>query len=344
MPKVLVVDDQYDNVRLLAYELLDHGYEVLTAFNGPQALEMARSSRPDVILLDEMMPGMNGVEVCRELKKDAALRPIPVIMISARELDEDVIRGLDAGASDYITKPFNARIVIARVRSAARAKEAHDLIAEMNQRLAELATTDGLTGVRNHRHFREVLDTAVAFAARKQLPLSVIMLDVDHFKKINDAFGHGVGDDVLCTLAQILRTKVREYDTVARYGGEEFAILLPITDADAGRALAERLRATIADHPWPSGQVTISLGVATMHEPEEEVDKLVEQADQALYHSKKSGRNRVTHHDDLRPAPVGEFGPQRDCDVASNGEAPAESGRRLSGEPAERAKQVSAGA
>jgi diguanylate cyclase (GGDEF)-like protein len=301
MPKVLVVDDQYDNVKLLAFELSDHGYEVLTAFNGPQALDVARQADPDVILLDVMMPGMNGVEVCRELKKDVNLRHIPVIMVSAREMDEDVIRGLDAGAHDYVTKPFNTRIVMARVRSAARSKEAHDTIAEMNERLAEIATTDGLTGVKNYRHLREALDTAVALAIRKGFALSMIMLDVDHFKMINDAFGHAIGDAVLCGTAAVLRTKVREYDVVARYGGDEFAILLPMTEAAAARSLAERLRETISEHPWPSASVTISLGVATVHKPYPQVVKLVEQADRALYQSKRAGRNRVTHHDELAP-------------------------------------------
>jgi diguanylate cyclase (GGDEF)-like protein len=315
MPKVLVVDDQYDNVKLLAYELSDHGYEVVTAFNGRQALEVARSEDPDVILLDVMMPGMNGVEVCAELKRDLRLRPIPVIMVSGREMDDDVIRGLDAGAHDYVTKPFNARIVMARVRSAARAKEAHDVIAQMNQRLAELASTDGLTGVKNHRHFREAIDSAVSFAARKRLPLSVIMLDIDHFKMINDAHGHAFGDEVLCAVAQILRDSVREYDVVARYGGEEFAILLPSTDAADARILSERLRLTVADHAWVRGKVTISVGVATLADPIPPVVELVEQADRALYHSKRMGRNRVTHHDDLLAVPVDGGGAQADLDL-----------------------------
>ncbi len=299
MAKVLVVDDRYDNVKLLAYELVDHGYQVVTAFSGTQAIEAARSARPDVILLDIMMPGMDGVEVCRYLKNDMDLRSIPVIMVSAREMDQDVIRGLDAGAHDYVTKPFNSQIVLARIRSAARAKESHDMIAEMNQRLAELATTDGLTGIKNHRHFRDSLDTSLSLAIRQSIPLSVIMIDIDHFKAINDAHGHAAGDDVLRTIAKILRENTREHDEVARYGGEEFVILLPLTDAAAGLALAERLRESIANHPWPVQPVTASFGVATL--PAKSLPRggsLLEQADRALYHSKKRGRNRVSHHDD----------------------------------------------
>jgi two-component system, cell cycle response regulator len=299
LPKVLVVDDRYDNVKLLAYELMDHGYQVVTAFSGAQAIEAARSAKPDVILLDIMMPGMDGVEVCRHLKNDLNLRPIPVIMVSAREMDQDVIRGLDAGAHDYVTKPFNTQIVLARIRSAARAKESHDMIAEMNQRLAELATTDGLTGIKNHRHFRDSLDTALSLAIRKSIPLSVIMLDIDHFKAINDAHGHAAGDDVLRTVAKILRENTRDHDEVARYGGEEFSILLPMTDASGGLALAERLREAIADYPWPLQPVTASLGVATVPgRPHPRGGSLLEQADRALYHSKEKGRNCVSHHDD----------------------------------------------
>jgi diguanylate cyclase (GGDEF)-like protein len=316
MAKVLVVDDRYDNVKLLAYELVDQGYEVLTAFNGPQALELARTGRPDVILLDIMMPGMDGVEVCNRLKKDLDLRSIPVIMVSAREMEEDVIRGLDAGAHDYVTKPFNNQIVMARVRSAARAKESHDLIAEMNERLAVLAMTDGLTGVRNHRHFCESLEAALSFATRHCLPLSVIMLDVDHFKAINDAHGHAAGDEVLCSMARILRDNTREHDEVARYGGEEFSILLPMTTAPAASTIAERLRKAIEVYPWPFHRVTASLGVASLVGPSNRRGSvLLEQADGALYHSKNQGRNRVSHHDHLGPNGVVREAIQDDAEV-----------------------------
>ena len=213
-------------------------------------------------------------------------------------MDQDVIRGLDAGAHDYVTKPFNTQIVLARIRSAARAKESHDIIADMNERLAELAVTDGLTGIKNHRHFRDSLDVAMSLAMRQSIPLSVIMLDIDHFKMINDAHGHAAGDDVLRTVAKILGENTREHDEVARYGGEEFAILLPMTDAGAA-ALAEQLRESIASYPWPLRCVTASLGVASF--PGKLLPRattLLEQADRALYHSKKRGRNRVSHHDE----------------------------------------------
>jgi diguanylate cyclase (GGDEF)-like protein len=296
--KVLVVDDVPDNVKLLSYELSDHGFEVLTAFDGPQALEIARSQLPDVILLDIMMPGLDGIEVCRQLKADTDTRPIPVIMISARDLEEDVVRGLDVGACDYVTKPFNLTIVLARVRTAARAKADHDLIAGMNERLAELALTDGLTGLRNHRSFREAVATTVSLASREHLPLSLIMLDVDHFKSYNDNFGHPAGDEVLRALASILHAQVRKHDLIARYGGEEFAVLLPGADEADARGTAERLRWAIESHAWPRRAVTASLGIATLGPGSAGPLELIERADEALYRSKRSGRNRLTHHRD----------------------------------------------
>jgi diguanylate cyclase (GGDEF)-like protein len=295
MAKVLVVDDIPDNVKLLAYELVDHGYHVLTASNGSQALTMAQSERPDVILLDIMMPGLDGIEVCRRLKADPQLRPIPVIMVSARELDDDVVLGLDAGAHDYVTKPFNLQIVMARVRSAARAKADHDLIAELNQRLATVAGEDGLTGLKNRRAFEEALVASHAFAIRQRMPLSLLMLDVDHFKQYNDTYGHMAGDEVLHTIGQLLRRGTRAHDVVARYGGEEFILVLPATDADSSVILGERLRSTIASHDWPLKCVTASLGISTLIDSKTDTLDLVRKADKALYHSKALGRNCVTH-------------------------------------------------
>jgi diguanylate cyclase (GGDEF)-like protein len=295
MAKVLVVDDVPDNVKLLSYELADQGYEILTASDGLSAVDLAQSRRPDVILLDVMMPGIDGIEACRRLKADAATAGIPVIMISARDLEEDVVAGLDAGACDYVTKPFNVPIVLARVRSAARAKADRDLIADLNARLAELAATDGLTGLKNSRAFREALTSAGSFASRMDHPLSLILLDVDHFKSYNDTFGHLAGDDVLRTVGTLLRGQLRLHDLAARYGGEEFAVLLPATDDAAAQIVAERLREAIASHPWPLRPITASFGVATLAvgDPASPPD-LVAWADRALYASKRAGRNRVT--------------------------------------------------
>ena len=297
MPKILVADDVPDNVKLLAYELSDHGYDVVTAFDGREALEAARRESVDVILLDIMMPGLDGIEVCRQLKADAELKNVPVIMITACDLDEDVIRGLDAGAHDYVTKPFALPIVLARIRSAARAKADADLIAQMNERLAELATTDGLTGLKNHRYFRDVFPSLVSLTTRQRSPLSVLMIDTDHFKSYNDTFGHPAGDDVLRALAAMLTSQLRQQDVIARYGGEEFAVLLPAADEAAALATAERLRSIVESHPWPLRPVTVSIGAAT-HDPDDaDPHDLVDRADRALYEAKRGGRNRTMAFD-----------------------------------------------
>ncbi len=293
MAKVLVADDVVDNVKLLAYELTDHGYEVVTAFDGPQAIAVAYAERPDVILLDIMMPGLDGIEVCRRLKADPELRSIPVIMISALDMDQDVVRGLDAGAQDYVTKPFALPIVLARVRSAARTKADSDTIAEMNTRLSELAITDGLTGLKNHRYFRESLLSLRALTNRQGLPLSLLMMDVDHFKAYNDNFGHPAGDRVLRELATVITGQVRQQDVVARYGGEEFAILLPGADESAIRATATRLRSAIAAVRWPLRSITVSMGAATQAPGGSDLQALIDRADSALYQAKRNGRDRL---------------------------------------------------
>jgi diguanylate cyclase (GGDEF)-like protein len=170
------------------------------------------------------------------------------------------------------------------------------VLATDNARLRELATTDGLTGLKNYRHFAEALKSAFSLAVCRGKPFSVVMVDVDHFKAFNDGFGHQSGDDVLSTLATILRTTVRRQDLVARYGGEEFVILLPETDLSGSRVVAERLRVAVERHPWPLRGVTVSLGVATMTAATRAPCELVKQADNALYRSKRMGRNRVSHY------------------------------------------------
>jgi diguanylate cyclase (GGDEF)-like protein len=298
--RVLVVDDVPDNIKLLTYELADEGHQVLVAHDGPQALARADAERPDVILLDITMPGLDGIEVCRRLKADPMLKAIPVIMVSARGQESDVIAGLDAGAQDYVTKPFNLPVVLARVRAAERTKTDHDRQLEKNRALAEVATIDALTAARNRRFLEDALQSSVSFSVRHALPLSLVMIDVDEFKQFNDTYGHPAGDDVLRTVAGILRGGIRDHDIAARYGGEEFSVLLPATDGVAAHVISERLRAAIAGHAWPRRPVTASFGIATMI-PEVPIDpvSLVEAADCALYFSKERGRNRVTHHQEL---------------------------------------------
>ncbi|MGO9463556.1 MAG: diguanylate cyclase [Isosphaeraceae bacterium] len=206
--------------------------------------------------------------------------------------------GLRAGADDFLTKPPDADELAVRLEITERILAVHDQLARQNARLAELATIDELTGTKNRRRFREDLDLLFSQAIRLGSPLSLIMLDIDHFKQFNDTFGHPAGDEVLYQVGAILRAVVRSHDVVARYGGEEFAVLLPATEANDALDVAERLRIAISSRTWLQRQVTASLGVATTRPDYATAAALINQADQALYHSKQNGRNLITHHRD----------------------------------------------
>ena len=292
---VLVVDDTPANITLLA-EALSPQYRVRFATSGPRALELiARNDElPDLILLDVMMPEMDGYEVCRQLKEDAATRDIPVIFVSARNEVSSQEHGFNVGGVDYITTPFDLPLVRARVRTHVNLKRRTDL-------LEQLANLDGLTGIANRRRFDEVLDLEWRRATRTESPLSVVLLDVDHFKLYNDHYGHGLGDDCLRQVAAALAEALpRGGDLAARYGGEEFAAILPACDVDGAVAVAERIRAAIEQRRIPHATsktaafVTISAGCAGLQPLfENRHIELLEAADRALYEAKRAGRNQV---------------------------------------------------
>jgi len=288
--KVLVVDDMPDNVKLLCLELKELGYEVSAADRGSEALRVAAADPPDLILLDVMMPEMDGIEVCRRLKADDRLCTIPVILVTANDSDDDMVRGLDAGADDYVAKPFHLRVLAARVRAALRTKHLEDA-------LVEQAHIDPLTGLRNRRGFMDRLRQEWARIERHGGPLSFVMADLDHFKRVNDAFGHSGGDCLLQEVAQTIARECRQTDLAARYGGDEFAVIVPEASAHRAAQLAERCRQKIEEIclvavPLPS---TASFGVADsvgLPSPE----SLIEHADAALYEAKRAGRNAVRLH------------------------------------------------
>jgi len=291
--KVLIVDDMPTNVKILGESLRPH-YDIVVATSGAKALEIAFSQMPDLILLDIMMPDLDGFSVCRTLKEDSRTKNIPVIFITAKDQAEDELHGLELGAVDYITKPFQLPIVKARVRTQLDLKRKYDLLESM-------VLLDGLTEIPNRRRFDDALEQEWRRMQRSGQPLAVIMMDIDFFKNFNDSYGHAAGDGCLKAVAQTLHaTLQRASDTVARYGGEEFTAILPETDAAAGVLVAEKMRRNVAaleilhEHSSAARHVTISLGVAaTIPTADGAPLTLVEAADALLYKAKVQGRDRV---------------------------------------------------
>lgn len=302
---ILVVDDSPDNLEVLATRLRFRGYQVETASSGQEAIAKIGEAPPDLVLLDVMMPDIDGYEVTRRIKSDPDLPFIPVILVTARDSTQDKVAGLDAGADDYLTKPLNFPELEARVRSMLRIKELQQELEEKNRELEQLSISDGLTGLYNHRHIQEVVHEEYERARRTGEPLSVVMLDFDHFKRVNDLYGHQVGDRVLQEMAEILRKTAREIDKLGRYGGEEFIAVLPETDAEDATTFAERVRERVERHPFAVGraeplQLTISAGTATYPYPGVYNPRtLIQRADQALYAAKRAGRNCVVRYSQL---------------------------------------------
>jgi two-component system, cell cycle response regulator len=305
--RILVVDDNPDNLEIISTRLRFRGYEVEVAAHGKDALDFVDRAPPDLILLDVMLPDIDGYEIARRIKNDDRLPFIPIILVTARDSTQDKVAGLDAGADDYLPKPINFPELEARVRSMLRIKRLQDELEEKNRELERISISDGLTGLFNHRHIHGLLHEEFERVNRTDDPLTVAMLDLDHFKRINDTYGHQAGDRVLQELAGILRSNAREIDKLGRYGGEEFLVILPETELDDGAVFLERVRSDVEssgfdlDGPEPL-RVTISAGVATHPAPGvRDPDGLIKRADRALYAAKADGRNRVVRYDALEP-------------------------------------------
>jgi diguanylate cyclase (GGDEF)-like protein len=290
--RILVVDDAMENIQILHAALQDE-HEVLFAMDGPRALEIARTQEPDLILLDAVMPGMDGYAVCRELFAAPETSDIPVIFVTALKSPEDETRALDAGAADFISKPVNAAVVRARVRTQLTVKRQRDA-------LRALILLDALTGAANRRAFDERLEAEWRRCGRAGLAVSLLMVDIDHFKLYNDHYGHQAGDTTLVEVAgAMLRAAGRSQDLVARYGGEEFAILLPQLDTQGATGVARRLMHELALLDLPhaasptSPRLTVSIGIASMVPDEHsQPSSLIQAADALLYQAKADGRNR----------------------------------------------------
>ena len=284
-PLVLVADDSPTIRTLVRYELESGGYDVVEAEDGPSAVGLARSRPVDVILLDVQMPGPDGHAVLAQLKGHPSTRDVPVVFLSGSGTAEDVVQALREGAHDYLRKPPDPAELQARVGAAHRMKQLKDQLRDRAVELDSISRTDHLTGLYNRRHAEEHLRGALAAARRRGHSVAVLLLDVDHFKQVNDTRGHSGGDDVLFEVAQALSGVVRAEDVIARWGGEEFFVCAQHSDLGDTEVLAERLRTAVAERCG----VTISVG-ATVTSGEQE--GLIEAADRNLYTAKQTGRDR----------------------------------------------------
>ncbi|MCP5050774.1 MAG: diguanylate cyclase [bacterium] len=291
---VLIVDDTPQNIKLLGPILQSEGYHVDVALNGVQALKMVDRVSPDLILLDIMMPEMDGYETCKRLKENPDTKDIPVIFLTAKVDTDDVVACFEAGAADYIGKPFNAAILAARVKT-------HVSLMKKNQELKELAQNDGLTMIANRRRFDEVLELEWRRCLRNRHPITLIMVDVDFFKAYNDYYGHLRGDEVLKEVARVLNDFSRRVgDLVARYGGEEFAAIFSNLHKEEALNLAWKMCKQIEELHIPHEEskaapfLTASFGVATtVPDSNRSTRQLIDSADQSLYEAKHAGRNQV---------------------------------------------------
>lgn len=301
--KVLLVEDDPLQASITKDILQKTGYDVVWAQDGVNAIKVVKTARPDIVLLDVILPGLDGYEVCRWLKLEESTKGIPVIMLTVKKELSDKISGLHIGADDYLPKPYNELELNARIYASLRTKALSDELRQKNSQLEELlgrveymAITDALTGLYNRRRFHDVLTKEFERAKRYATPFSVAMLDIDHFKAVNDEYGHLVGDNILKEVSNILLKSTRDIDTASRYGGEEFVVILPNTETKNALIGAERMRSSIEKFKFPEikGKITVSIGIAGL--PDSDVtneEKLLRCADAALYQAKQKGRNRI---------------------------------------------------
>lgn len=301
---ILVVDDNPQNLKVLGNILKDNtSHGLAFAMNGYEALDFVSKEKPDMVLLDIMMPDMDGYEVCQKLRSNPETAEIPVIFITAKTETEDVVKGFKAGGVDYVTKPFHEAELLMRIQTHMELKLSRDLLKEKNRELSEayekierLALTDSLTGLANRRNIMNLMAVEVSRCGRNGSSFSLIMADIDFFKKVNDTYGHDTGDYVLRTVADIMTVNLRQQDVISRWGGEEFLIMLPYTDMKHAVAVAEKLRETIKNtdfvYAGEKFNLTMTFGVS-MFDKNLGLEKAIKRADDALYLGKQTGRNKV---------------------------------------------------
>lgn len=298
--EIMVVDDDKDHLNFIKKTLEHEGYIVHTVDRGEKALQAIEETPPDLLILDVNMPGISGIETLNLLRQK--LSYVAVIFVSANDKPEDVIRGLDAGADDYIRKPFDIRELISRIKAKLRVKDLNDLLMAANEKLKTLVEIDDLTGLYNMRSIYQRLEGEIVRSQRFKKRLAIVMMDMDHFKEVNDQHDHLFGSFVLSEVGKIIRANIRQVDFAARYGGDEFLIAITETSDEGAKLFADRLKEKIEQTVFKSGDdsvtLTSSLGVAITH-PDVPTDArdLVRKADEYLYDAKKKGRNRVEFFD-----------------------------------------------
>lgn len=305
MAKILIIDDSVFESKHLTLLLQDQGHEVVSAETGANGMKMIKMEHPDLILLDLVLPDISGREICRWAKHNADTQMIPVIIITARAEVEERVAGFQEGANDYITKPFDDLELKARIAAVLREKHLRDELQKKNSEFEDLlrkfekmAVTDSLTGLFNRRRFEEALAREFERFVRYNVPFSCLMIDVDHFKTINDTYGHDVGDTVLKGIANTIQKQIRTVDTVARYGGDEFVLLLTQQKKEEAEKVAVRMikrlrQQTVEGMDKKGEKVTVSIGIASVPDPDlKNKEQVVQCADYALYKAKKKGRDR----------------------------------------------------
>jgi len=298
-PLILVVEDDEKDVRLFQKYLDPEGFRLKIIGDGEAAIEFAREESIDLILIDIMLPGMDGFEVIKQLKKMAKHRNAQLVVVTQVDDLKSKILGINLGIDDYLIKPINREELIARVHSLLKKKAYMDRLSTQFENALQAAISDKLTGIYNHAYFKHFIDLEVKRAIRQKHPLALIMIDIDNFKKYNDTYGHPVGDVLLKWIGKVIRTSIRDVDVPARYGGEEFAVVLPYADRKGAPVVAERIRTAISTEPFVTpdmkntGKITVSMGIAYYPEDAASAKELIKLADKALYRAKREGKDRV---------------------------------------------------
>ena len=296
--KILIVEDELIFRRMVKKYLLEAGYDIVEAEDGQSAWELYQHEPFHLVITDWMMPRLNGPELVQKIRTSGQKNYTYIIMLTAMDDKDNVVLGLESGADEYLTKPFNSRELVARVASGMRILRLEGQLMQAHQQMEILAMRDELTGLLNRRAIEEYAEAEFNLTARKERALSVIMLDIDHFKSVNDQFGHKFGDHALQQVAKILKEDLRTYDRIGRWGGEEFILILPDTQLKDAATVAERVRVRTAEmkislENGETFSVHISLGAACTTSQFSSLTKLIDAADQALYQAKQTGRNRV---------------------------------------------------